>query len=32
MAAADSGHPESYLTRASVVRTVRKIMEGTFYL
>jgi 2-methylaconitate cis-trans-isomerase PrpF len=32
MAAADSNYPESYLTRASVVRTVRKIMEGTFYL
>jgi 2-methylaconitate cis-trans-isomerase PrpF len=32
IAPADSTHPEPFLTRASVVRTVRKIMQGDFYL
>jgi 2-methylaconitate cis-trans-isomerase PrpF len=32
IAPADSTHPEPFLTRASVVRTVRKIMQGNFYL
>ena len=32
IAPADTDHPEPFLTRASVVRTVRKIMQGDFYL
>lgn len=32
IAPADATHPEPFLTRASVVRTVRKIMQGDFYL
>jgi 2-methylaconitate cis-trans-isomerase PrpF len=32
IAPADNTHPEPFLTRASVVRTVRKIMQGDFYL
>jgi 2-methylaconitate cis-trans-isomerase PrpF len=32
IAPADTIHPEPFLTRASVVRTVRKIMQGDFYL
>ena len=29
---ADAEHSDPYLTRASIVRTVRKIMQGEFYL
>ncbi len=32
IAPADAAHPEPFLTRASVIRTVRKIMQGDFYL
>jgi 2-methylaconitate cis-trans-isomerase PrpF len=32
IAPANSTNPEPFLTRASVVRTVRKIMQGDFYL
>jgi 2-methylaconitate cis-trans-isomerase PrpF len=32
IAPADSTHPEPHLTQACVVRTVRKIMQGDFYL
>ena len=32
IAPADNTHLEAFLTRASVVRTVRKIMQGDFYL